>query len=160
MRTQHAPGRGPQLPPLPAHVQVHHARNAHIPIAHPVRPVVALPLPALPAPQFNPEHLLAHGPPDFGHLHQPPAPRRGTPVMFQMPIPPQFNAFQAPPPPQPYHPLQAPQPQPYNPLQALLPVPMPPLPRPPPLQHMLPPLQVAAGPGPRVVGRGKRTGRR
>lgn len=157
MRTQHAPGRAPQLPPFPAHVRVHHARNVHVPIAHPIGPVVEHPRPALPPPPFNPEHLFAHGPPDFGQLHQPPAPRRGAPVMFQMPIPPQFNAFQAPLHPQLHNFLQAPPPQPYNPLQNFIPVPMPPPTRPPPLQQMPPPMQVATGPGPRrVVVRGKR----
>jgi hypothetical protein len=150
--TQHAPGRGNLFPPPPAYVQVHHARNAHVPIAH---PVVAIPFPAIPAPPFNPEHIF--GPVDIGELHQHLPPRPDAPVVHPMPIPP-YN-----------HPLRAPPPQPYNHLQGFPPVPMPRLPVPPPhhpLQQMLPPvplppMQIATGPRPkRVSARVKRTVRR
>jgi hypothetical protein len=142
----HPPGVAPRFPPLPAYVQVHHAHNAHIPIAH---PVVALPIPALPARQLNPQ-LLANGPPVLGGWGQRPLPRPDPPAA---------------------HPMRLRMPQPYNPLQAprqafpaalndafraLPPIAMPPLPLP-PLQHVAPPIHAAAIPGTgRMPARGKR----
>jgi hypothetical protein len=131
----HPPGVAPRFPPPPAYVQVHHAHNAHMPIAH---PVVALPIPALPAQQLNPQLLLANGPPVLGGWGHRPLPRPDPPVA---------------------HPLQAPRQAflaPQDVFRALPPIAMPPLPRP-PLQHVAPPMHAAAIPGTgRMPGRGKR----
>ena len=139
----HPPGVAPRFPPPPAYVQVHHAHNAHVPIAH---PVAALPIPALPARQWNPELPAVR----WGQRPLP-APRRDPPVAYPMP-------FQVP---QPYDPLvqarrMARPPTPHNAFQALPPIAMPPLPRP-PLQHVPPPIPVAAIPGAgRMPGHAKR----
>ncbi len=145
-------GVAPPFPPPPAYVQVHHAHNAHVPIAH---PVVALPIPALPAQQLNRELFFENGLPALGGWGQPPLQRRDPPMAHPMP-------FQVP---QPYDPfvhvefVQAPrQARPADPhagLRALPPIIMPPLPRP-PLQHVAPPMNMAAIPGERMPGRGKR----
>ena len=128
------PGVEPRFPPPPAYVQVHHAHNAHMPIAH---PVMALPLPALPAPQLN-SQLLANGP--LGGWGQRPLPRPGPPMAHPMPL--QM--------PQPYNPLQAPRQAfpnaPHDAFRALPPIAMPPLPRP-ALQPVAPPMHAAAIPG-------------
>ncbi|KAI0001329.1 hypothetical protein BJV74DRAFT_819893 [Russula compacta] len=138
MRMLHLAG-APRFPPPPAYVQVHHAHNAHVPIAH---PVVALPFPGLRPPPINPEHLFARGPPppapaDFWPLPlgRRPLPRRDAPEMYPMPLP---------------------QPQLYNLLRGPGPFPMHPLPRP-PLQQMMPAMQMAAIHGTRrMVDREKR----
>lgn len=142
----HPPGVAPRFPPPPAYVQVHHAHNAHMPIAH---PVMALPIPPLPAQQLN-HQLLANGPPVLGGWGQGPLPRPDPPMAHPMPL--QM--------PQPYNPLQAPRQAfptgPHDAFRALPPIAMPPLPRP-PLQHVAPPIHAAAIPGTgRMPGRGKR----
>jgi len=142
MRMQNLPGRAPQnrFPPPPEYVQVHHARNVHVPIAH---PVVALPFPALPAPapapapEFNHEQFFAHH--GLEGLRQPGErllPGAGDPAaMYPMP---QYNP----------HPVRVPLPYPIIPRLLR-----------PPIQPMLPPMQVAAVPGSRRVGdRGRRRG--
>jgi hypothetical protein len=123
----------PRFPPPPAYVQVHHAHNAHVPIAH---PVVVQPIPALPPLQINPGHLFGRGPPVYyGGLGQRPLPRLDAPVM---PLP------------QPHNLMQARPAVPYN-LRTHH-VPTPPLPRPPfHHKHMAPQIQVAGR-----SGRGKR----
>ena len=137
---QNLPGRAPQnrFPPPPEYVQVRHARNVHVPIAH---PVVAFPFPALPAPApapgFNHEQPFAHnGLEGLGQPGERPLPGQGAPgAMYPMP---QYNP----------HPVRVPP----------FPFPMLSLPRP-PIQPMLPPIQVAAVPGSRRVGdRGRRRG--
>jgi hypothetical protein len=145
----HRPGAARRFPPPPAYVQVHHAHNAHMPIAH---PIVALPMPALPAQQqqLNPQLLFANnGPPVLGGWGQRPLARPDPPVAHPMPL--QM--------PQPYNHLQAPRrafpTAPYDAFQALPPIAMPPLPR--PLQHVAPPMHAAAIPGTgRMPDRGKR----
>jgi hypothetical protein len=118
MPIQDPPGRGRWLPPPPAYVQVHHAHNAHVPVAH---PVMALPLPQL-GPPFNFDHLFAPGPPDFGGV--PPHPLQGPEAQEMFPMPVQLNPLLPPPP-------------------AMLPLQLPPLPplQPPLLQLQPPPLQ-------------------
>jgi hypothetical protein len=142
----HPPGVAPRFPHPPAYVQVHHAHNAHMPIAH---PVVALPIPALPAQQLNPQLFVANGPPALGGWGQRPLPRLDPPVAHPMPL-------QVP---QPYNPLQAPRqafPAPHDAFRALPPIAMPPLPRA-PLHRAAPPIHAAAIPGTgRMPGRGKR----
>jgi hypothetical protein len=144
----HPPGVAPRFPPPPAYVQVHHAHNAHMPIAH---PVMALPNPALPpAQQLNPQLLFANGPLALNGWGQRPLPRPAPPVAHPMLL---RGAL-------PYNPLQAPRQDfpaaPHDAFRALPPIAMPPLPRP-PLQHMAPPIHAAAIPGTgRMPGRGKR----
>lgn len=145
----HPPGVAPRFPPPPAYVQVHHAHNAHMPIAH---PVVPLPIPALPAQQLNPQLLLANGLPALGGWGQRPLPRPNPPMAHPMPL--RMR---------PYNPLQAPRqalpPAPHDVFQALPPIAMPPLPRP-PLQHVAPSMHAAAIPGTgRMQNREKRTKR-
>jgi hypothetical protein len=115
-----------------------------MPIAH---PVMALPLPALPAQQLNRRLLL--GPPVLGGWGQHPLPRPDPPMAhptLQMPQP--YNHLQAP--------MQAFPIAPNDAFRALPPIGMPPLPRP-PLQHVAPPMHAAAIPGTgRVLYRGKR----
>ncbi|KAI0256271.1 hypothetical protein BJV78DRAFT_450870 [Lactifluus subvellereus] len=118
---------GRPLPPPPAYVQVHHAHNAHVPIAH---PVMALPL-HQPVPPFNFDQLFAPGPPDF-----PPGPPQVREAQMMFPIP------------APYHPLLPPPP-------AMLPLQPPPL-QPPPLQQALPPMQPAVPAPRRMPNRGRR----
>jgi len=145
----HRPGAARRFPPPPAYVQVHHAHNAHMPIAH---PIVALPMPALPAQrqQLNPQLLLANnGLPVLGGWRQLPLDPLDPPVAHPMPL--QM--------PQPYNPLQAPRrafpTAPHDAFRALPPIAMPPLPR--PLQHVAPPMHAAAIPGTgRMPDRGKR----
>lgn len=128
-------GGAPRFPLPPVYVQVHHAHNAHVPIAH---PVVAHPIPALPPLQINPGHLFGRGLPVLGGLGQFPLPRLDAPVM---PLPQPHNPM----------PMQARPANPYN-LRAHH-VPAPPLPRPPfHRKHIAPQIQVAG----RTSGRGKR----
>lgn len=77
-RNQALPGRPPRLPLPPAYVQVHHANNAHVPIAHPVMP---LPFPhGLPI--FDFERVFANGPPGFGEFGPRPPHENGPQMMF------------------------------------------------------------------------------
>lgn len=77
-RAQAIPGRPPRIPPPPAYVQVHHANNAHVPIAH---PVVALPFPpGMPA--FDFDRIFANGMRGFGEFGPLPAPENGAQAMF------------------------------------------------------------------------------
>ena len=123
-RNQALPDRHPPLLRPPAYVQVHHANNAHVPIA---RPVMALPFPpGAPLFDFDFDHIFAHGPPGYGGLGPRPAPENGAQMMY--PIPP-GGAF--------------------NPL---LPLRMRPPPPPPP-QQALPPLHMALGDALRMAGR-------
>lgn len=118
-----------------------------MPIAH---PVVALPNPALPAQQLNPQLFLANGPLALGGWGQRPLPRLAPPVPHPMVLrgPQQYNHLQAP--------RQAFPAAPHDPFRVLPPIAMLPLPRP-PLQHVAPPIHAAAisGTG-RMPGRGKR----
>ena len=75
---QALPGRPPRLPQPPAYVQVHHANNAHVPIAH---PVVALPF-AHGMPAFDFDRVFANGLPGFGEFGQRAAPENGAQMMF------------------------------------------------------------------------------
>jgi hypothetical protein len=94
MRVHEAPGRSPRLTPPPAYDAIDHAPNARVPIVHPV-PVD--PFQALYAPPLSPEHPVARDPPDFGELRRSPRPKRDTPVMDSILVPPQINpALRAP----------------------------------------------------------------
>lgn len=126
------PGRPGRLPPPPAYVQVHHANNAHVPIAH---PVMALPFPHGGMPAFDFDRIFANGLPGFGgDFGARPAPDNGAQMMF-----PGGGGF--------------------NPL--LPPIPMPPMPPmppmhpmpPPPLQQALAPMHLALGHALRMAGR-------
>ena len=131
------PGVEHRFPAPPAYVQVHHARNAHMPIAHPVVGL-PMPMPGLPAQRLN---LLANGQPVMGGWGQHPLPRPDPPVAHPMPLQmpqPPYNLRHAP--------RQVFHTAPHDALRALPPIAMPPLP-PPPLQHVAPPLHAAAIPG-------------
>jgi hypothetical protein len=118
-------GGGRWGPPPPPYVQVHHAHNAHVPVAH---PVVPLPFPQAVVPQFNFDHLFAPGMPDFAGGELPLHPPQGLEAQAMFPMPAQFNPLLPPPPP------MLPLPQPPPPFQP------PPL-QPPARQHELPPIQ-------------------
>jgi hypothetical protein len=144
MRIRRAPRRGRRLTPPPAYDEIAFVPNADVPIA---RHVAADLLPALAAPQLNPEHHDAHGLPDSPQLYRTPlpevGPERDGPAKDLTNISPQLNP-----------PLRA-SPQPSNPFQVLpsahtpwllrpLPLPQPlpqsrPLPRPPSLLPHPPP---------------------
>jgi hypothetical protein len=120
------PGGGRWGPPPPPYVQVHHAHNAYVPVAH---PVVPLPFPQA-VPQFNFDRLFAPGMPDFAGGELPLHPPQGLEAQAMFPMPARFNPLLPPPP------AMLPLPQPLPPLQP------PPL-RLPALQQELPPIQVA-----------------